>query len=122
MDETRTTTEVRTVGVVTGHTSRRSYDADGPTRVLLLPSVEFQTADGRTVEFHNNIGASSPPRVGDEVTVVYDPERPEDARVALGSTFKFNFKLLAIAGAIFGGALVPFFLLFVGLILWVSLS
>jgi hypothetical protein len=122
LDETRTTTEVRTVGIVTGHTSRRSYDADGHTRVLLFPSVKFQTADGRTVEFDNNIGTNSPPRVGDEVTVIYDPERPEDARVALGSTFKVNFKLLAIAGAIFGGAMVLFFLLFVAVILWVSLS
>ena len=95
---------------------------DGPTRVLLFPSVRFQTVDGRTVEFQNNIGTNSPPRVGDEVTVIYDPERPEDAKVALASTFRFNFKLLAVAGAIFLGAVVLFFLFFVTVILWVSLS
>ncbi len=48
--------------------------------------------------------------------------RAEDARVALGSTFRFNFKLLAVAGAIFLGAMTLFFLLFVAVIVWVSLS
>jgi hypothetical protein len=63
--------------------------------------VRFQTADGRTAEFQNNIGTNAPPRVGDEVTVLYDPERPEDAKVALGDTFKINVKLLLVVGAMF---------------------
>jgi hypothetical protein len=121
LSETRATTEARAVGVVTGHTSRSTYDLDSPGR-LLFPSVRFQTADGRTVEFQNKVGSNAPPRVGDEVTVLYDPERPEEARVPLGSMFRPNLKLLAVVGAIFLGAMALFFLFFVAVIVFVSMS
>jgi Protein of unknown function (DUF3592) len=116
LSEARAPTESKAVDVVTGHTSRPTHDRAG---VLLFPSVRFQTADGTTVEFQNNIGTNSPPRVGDEVTVLYDPERPEDARVALASTFRINPKALLVVGAIFLGAMALFF---VAVIVWVSMS
>ncbi|CAA9438541.1 MAG: hypothetical protein AVDCRST_MAG22-3874 [uncultured Rubrobacteraceae bacterium] len=116
-------TEARAVGVVTAHTSRRSYSGiDKRTSLLFFPSVRFQTADGRTVEFQNKIGTNAPPRVGDEVTVIYDPARPEEAKVALGSMFRINPKALLVAGAIFLAAMAFFFLFFVAVIVWVSLS
>ena len=117
MDETRATTQARAVGVVTGHTSRPTHDNSG---VLRFPSVRFQTADGRTVEFQNKVGTNAPPRVGDQVTVIYDPGRPEDARVTLGSAFRINPKALLVVGAIFFGAMALFFMLFVAVILWAS--
>ena len=119
MSETRPTNEARAVGVVTGHTSRSTYDRSG---VLLFPSVRFQTADGKTVEFQNEVGTNAPPRVGDEVTVIYDPERPEDAKVALSDTFKPNPKVLLVVGAIFLAAMAFFFLFFVAMILWATMS
>ncbi len=123
MSETLARTEVRAVGIVTDHTSRRTYSAiDNRTGALFYPSVRFQTADGRTVEFENKLGTNAPPRVGDEVTVLYDPERPEEAKVALGSMFRFNPKALLVVGAIFLGAMALFFLFFVGVIVLVSLS
>ena len=119
MSETRATAEARAVGVVTGHTSRSTYDLDRPGR-LLFPSVRFQTADGRMVEFQNKVGSNAPPRVGDEVTVLYDPEYPEEARVPLGSMFRPNLKLLAVVGAIFLGGVALMFLSVFALVLWVS--
>jgi len=90
--------------------------------VLYYPSVRFQAADGRTVEFQNKLGTNVPPRAGDEVTVIYDPARPEQAKVALGSMFRFNPKALLVVGGIFLAAMAFFFLLFVAVIVWVSLS
>lgn len=123
MSETLSKTEARAVGVVTTHTSRRSYSGiDQRTSLLFFPSVRFQTADGRTIEFQNKIGTNAPPRVGDEVTVIYDPAHPEDAKVALGSMFRFSPKALLVTGGIFLAATAFFSLFFVAVILFVSLS
>jgi hypothetical protein len=81
---------------------------------VIFPSLRFQTADGRTVEFQNKLGTNAPPRVGDEVTVFYDPARPEDAKVALGDAFKIIGKLLLVVALMF---LSDF-----ALIVWVSLA
>lgn len=121
MSETLQRTEARAVGVVTQHTSRWSHGLDHPS-LLYFPSVRFQTADGRTIEFRNKIGTNAPPRVGDEVTVLYDPAWPEEAKVALGSMFRFDPKALLVVGGIFLAAMAFFFLLFVAVIVWVSLS
>ena len=119
MSETRPESELKAVGVVIGHTSRRSYDRSSG---VIFPSVRFQTADGRTVEFQNKLGTNAPPRVGDEVTVFYDPARPEDAKVALGDTFKINGKLLLVVGAIFLAVVALMFLSVFALVVWVSLA
>ena len=84
--------------------------------------MRFQTADGRTAEFQNNIGTNAPPRVGDEVIVLYDPGRPEDAKVALGDTFKINVKLLLVVGAMFLAVVAFMFLSVFALVVWVTLS
>ena len=122
MSETLARTGARAVGVVTAHTSRRSYSAtDNRPEVLFFLSVRFQTADGRIVEFENDLGSNAPPRVGDKVTVLYDPARPEEAKVALRSMWKVDPKALLVVGAIFLGAMA-FFLFFVAVIVWVSLA
>jgi hypothetical protein len=121
MSETLQRTEARAVGVVTQHTSRWSHGLDHPS-LLYFPAVRFQTQDGRTVEFQNKVGSNAPPRVGDQVTVLYDPARPEEAKVALGSMFRFDPKALLVVGGIFLAAMAFFFLLFVAVIVWASLS
>ena len=121
MSETLSRTEMRTVGVVTEHTSRWSHGVDHPS-LLFFPSVRFQTQDGRTVEFANKVGSNAPPKVGDQVTVVYDPARPGEAKVALGSMFKIDPRALLVVGGIFLAAMAFFFLFFVAMIVWVSLS
>ena len=60
--------------------------------------------------------------MGDEVTVFYDPGRPEDAKVALGDTFKINGKLLLVVGAIFLAVVALMFLSVFALVVWVSLA
>ena len=95
---------------------------DHRAHVLFYPSVRFQTAAGRTVAFQNKLGPIVPPRVGDEVTVIYEPARPEEAKVALGSMFRFNPKALLVVGGIFLAAMAFFLMLFVAVIVWASLS
>jgi hypothetical protein len=107
------------VGVVTGHTSRSSHGLDH-RRTLLFPSVRFQTADGRTLEFQSEVGSNAPPKVGEEVTVYYDPERPEDAKLSLGSTFRPNLKLLGVVFGVFVAVMALMLLSVFALILWVS--
>ena len=119
MSETQPRSELSAVGVVTGHTFRAGH---GGSTGVIYPSVRFQTAEGRTVEFQNGVGSNAPPKVGEEVTVYYYPERPEEAKLSLGSTFRPNLKLLAIVLGVFVVAMVLMFLLVFALILWVSLS
>ena len=119
LSETQPQNEVSAVGVVTGHTFRAGH---GGSTGVIYPSVRFQTADGRTVEFQNGVGSNAPPKVGDEVTVYYDPERPEDAKLSLGSTFRPNLKVLAVVGVIFLGVVALMFLSVFALVVWVSLS
>jgi hypothetical protein len=61
LSDTLVSTEARAVGIVTDHTSRRSYGTDHRVDVLFYPSMKFQTADGRTVEFQNRIAAPTCP-------------------------------------------------------------
>ena len=58
------------------------------------------------------------------MTVIYDPARPEEAKVALGSMFWFDTKALLVVGGIFLAAVTFFFPLFVAVIVrvWRSLS
>jgi len=117
LSEAQPNAEVRAVGIVTGHTSRPSHDGSA---VLRYPSVRFQTADGRTIEFQSEVGTNAPPKVGDEVAIFYDTERPEEAKLALGSAFKINPKVLLVAGAIFLGGVILLFLSVVLLVVWAT--
>ncbi len=48
----------------------------------LRPQVEFTSKDGSTHEFTSHTGSSMLPfEVGDEVTVLYNPENPNHARL-----------------------------------------
>ena len=60
--------------------------------------------------------------MGDEVTVFNDPARPENAKVALGDTFRINGKLLLAVGAIFLAVVALMFLSVFALVVWVSLA
>ena len=119
MSETQPGSESSAVGVVISHTFRRNHAGSGG---VIHPSVRFQTADGQTVEFQNKIGTNAPPRVRAEVTVYYDPERPEDARLSAGSTFRPNLKLLAVVFGIFLTVVAMMFLSVLALVVWVSVS
>jgi hypothetical protein len=63
---------------------RREYvnEQDRVVQDYYFPVVEFVSADGRRHTAHMTEGSSVPSHeVGDEVTVLYNPERPLDARI-----------------------------------------
>lgn len=59
------------VGTVVGHRQLR-----GGTR---LPTLRFQTADGRFIEFEANNPLQTRYTTGQEVPILYDPDKPEEA-------------------------------------------
>ncbi len=63
---------------------RREYvnEQDRIVQDYYYPVVEYVSADGRPHTVHMTEGSSAPSHeVGDEVTVLYDPEHPLDARI-----------------------------------------
>jgi hypothetical protein len=70
-------------GTVTDSVSRWHRDpgdAPGVSR-LSYPVVRFVTTDGRTFEFESQVGSNLAPRVGQQVTVLYDPLNPKEAKI-----------------------------------------
>ena len=116
MSETQATGELQARGIVIDHHSRRhSHD------FLIHPVVKFDTQDGRTMEFESATGSNVPPRVGEEVTVLYDPLRPEEAKLTLGSTLRFHSQALMVAGVLAIFVVVVPMVIFILLILWAIL-
>ena len=65
-------------------TSTNTSHSSGGARVrrYRYPVVRFQTQDGRTVEFESETGTSSFSQgPGEQVEVIYDPLKPEEARI-----------------------------------------
>jgi len=58
------------------------YDQDGAP----FPVVQFQSADGQVVTAHTRIGGFFAPAIGDQVTVLFDPDHPDEARIDSGKT------------------------------------
>jgi hypothetical protein len=92
-------------GTVTDVQTRTStsHTGDGPRlRTYRYPVVRFQTQDGRTVEFESETGTSGfSQKPGEQVEVLYDPLKPEEARIK-------TFMMLWFAPLIF--TVVGFFL------------
>lgn len=63
-----------------GRWYRNTGDEPGFSR-LSHPVVRFITGDGRTVEFESQAGSNLAPKVGQQVTVLYDPLKPEEAKL-----------------------------------------
>src|SRR5215207_6088490 len=70
-------------GTVTDSVGRWYSDPGDDAGVSRLshPVVRFVTGDWRTVEFESQVGSNLAPKVGQEVTVLYDPLDPEGARI-----------------------------------------
>jgi hypothetical protein len=82
----------RTDGTVTDMvpytTTKRDYSGMHNTTTLWRPVVEFRV-DDQEYTFQSSVGTSPPAhRVGDTVSVAYDPDDPSDARLAsFGTVF-----------------------------------
>jgi hypothetical protein len=96
-------------GTVTDSVGRWNSDPGDDPGVSRLshPVVRFVTGDGRTVEFESQVGSNLAPKVGQEVTVLYDPLDPKEARIrsfmmlwALPSIFTVLEVLLLVPGVL----------------------
>lgn len=66
------------------------------------PVVEFTSAAGKRIEFTSNVGSNPPAhRVGESVTVLYDPTDPYQARIKSFFSLWFGFLMVLILGAVF---------------------
>ena len=80
---------------------RREYvnEQDRVYQDYYFPVVEFVSADGRRHSVQMSEGSSSPSQeVGDEITVLYNPEHPLDARVKSFGSSALMWVLPGITG------------------------
>ena len=94
-------TAVSAQGTVLEMIQRTSKDREGAVSTVWAPRVRF-SASGQTIEFESKVG-SSPPRYkeGDTLEVKYDPQDPNNARVAAGSSMWLVPVLLGGIGVVF---------------------
>jgi hypothetical protein len=86
---------IETQGVVVG--LQESTDSDGST---YAPIVNFKASSGQSVEFVTSYYSSPPSyEVGQTVTVVYSPEKPEKA-VIKGDGQLFHIIFMLVGGVI----------------------
>lgn len=75
--------------------------SDIGTGWLYTPTVQFQTADGRTIEHTPRIATNHANyAVGSTVTVVYDPQQPD--RVMIGTPGGLRFWMPAVICVLVG--------------------
>jgi hypothetical protein len=71
---------------------------------LYEPIVRFETAEGKTITFDANFRSNPPAyRVGDSVTVVYLPNKPEGAAIKSFLSLWMGPMIAAFIGLIFFG-------------------
>ena len=73
---------ISTKGRVINLEERASNDDDGRYSYSYYPVVEFSYSRGRTKQFVSKLGRNPPAfKVGQEVTVMYDPNNVESAKI-----------------------------------------
>ena len=80
---------------------RKEYinEQDRITRDFYYPVIEFTASDGKKRTVQINEGSDSPYyEKGDEITVLYDPEHPLDARIQSAGSNALMWILPAITG------------------------
>jgi hypothetical protein len=80
---------------------RREYvnEQDRVVQDYYYPVVEYVSKDGRPHSVHMTEGSSAPQHeVGDEVTVLYNPERPLEARIKSVGSYALMWILPGITG------------------------
>ena len=97
------TSEESAPGRVVEVVERREYvnEQDRIVREYYYPVVEYTSADGRQHTVHMAEGSSAPQHeVGDEVTVLYNPERPLAARIKSFGSAALMWILPGITGVL----------------------
>lgn len=102
----------KTTGIVTDvEISRGMPQPLGTTRnTLFRPKVRFQTSDGRIIDYQpvtsNNLNNYN---VGEQITVHYNPQRPEEVMFGSSAGTWLRFGVFAFVGgflALFGAGFV----------------
>jgi hypothetical protein len=79
----------------------RSSSSSGSSTTY-RPVVEFNTATGKRIEFTSSVGSSPPShRVGEPVTVLYNPADPYSARIKSFFQLWFGFLIVFLLGFVF---------------------
>lgn len=94
--------EERAPGTVVEMTKRLQYDEEDRDRVIgeaYFPVVEFTAQDGKRRQVQLSEGSFPPAyEIGDEVTVLYEPDHPLDARIKSGGSTALMWVLPGITG------------------------
>ncbi len=89
-------------GIVVDMTVRLQYDEEDRDRVIgeaYFPVVEFTAKDGKRRQVQLSEGSFPPAyEVGEKVTVLYEPDRPLDARIKSGGSTALMWILPGITG------------------------
>lgn len=76
----------------------RNYSDDSYT---YSPVIQFNTEDGRNVEFKSKMGSSSPTySVGEKVEIFYEPNEPEHAKINSFMSLYFFPTILGVMGGV----------------------
>lgn len=82
--------------------SRSSSSSGSSSSTMYRPVVEFTTATGKRIEFISSVGSSPPShRVGEAVTVLYNPADPQSARIKSFFQLWFGFLIVSFLGLVF---------------------
>jgi hypothetical protein len=97
-------------GRVVEMTRRYEYDENDSDRVIgeyYMPVVEFSANDGKRRQVQLSEGNFPPAyEIGDDVTILYDPENPLDARIESAGSMALMWILPGITGVLGIGFLV----------------
>jgi Protein of unknown function (DUF3592) len=107
-------------GTVTDSVGRWHSDPGDDPGVSRLshPVVRFVTGDGRTIEFESGVGSNLGPKVGQEVTVLYNPTNPKEAKI---KSFMMLWALPSIFAVLGAFLLIPGLLMLLVLVLILAL-
>ncbi|OAF05723.1 hypothetical protein AYJ54_02160 [Bradyrhizobium centrolobii] len=74
---------------------------------FLYPKFQFVTTDGRSMTFTSTSGSTDQPYFdGERVRIIYDPQRPEDARLVSFLTLWIAPILLCCTGLLLSGGAI----------------
>lgn len=107
-------------GTVTDSVGRWYSDPGDDPGVSRLshPVVRFVTGNGRTIEFESGVGSNLGPKVGQEVTVLYNPTNPKEAKI---KSFMMLWALPSIFAVLGAFLLIPGLLMLLVLVLILAL-
>ncbi|MCD9185437.1 MAG: DUF3592 domain-containing protein [Pyrinomonadaceae bacterium] len=94
----------KTTGVVIDVEIRQGMrqNHSSPRNTLYKPKVRFQTADGRLIDYQSKISSSLDNySVGENVTVYYNPQFPQEVHIGTISRVVFSYLIFAFVGGLF---------------------